>query len=199
MKSERKQMGRTLETKRVYSLSQCKERIQLWKRRLGIADWTVHVNFVHQMTLLENSQGSVTIYAFSKTAAILLPSPETYSNDVIPNQDMEDTIVHELIHVVFDVIDATEKSNTEELMYERGIRAMAQALLDAYEGIDGGAEEPQKQLLKTVDKMDLIDKTGISLDATVSGEIYQLDNMTARQVGANFIRVTENEDREGLA
>ena len=186
-------MGRNLDTKRVYSLEKCKERVELWKRRLGIADWTVFIAFVHQMNLLENSQGQVAIYSHSKSASILLPSPETYSNDARPNQDMEDTIVHELIHIVFDVIDAKEKSYSEDLIYERGIRAMSQALLDAYEGIDGVADEPVKHLLKTVDRTDLINKTGISLDATVSGEIYQLDNMTARLVGANFIRVIEDD------
>ena len=128
-------MGRAVETERVYSLSQCRERVELWKRRLGLTGWRINVDFAHQMNLDENTQGQIKIYAYSRTASILLPSPETYSNDVYPLQDMEDTIIHELIHIVFDAIDAKEKSNTEHLMYERGIRAMSQALLDAYEGL----------------------------------------------------------------
>ena len=93
----------------VYSLEKAKERVEVWKERLDI-DWTIEVTFTHQMNLPADVQGQISLFPMVKRASLLLPSPETYSVAAMPNQDMEDTIVHELIHIVFEPLDREELS-----------------------------------------------------------------------------------------
>ena len=124
----------------VYSVEKAKERVEVWKQRLDI-DWTIEMSFTHQMNLPPDVQGQISIFPMVKRASLLLPSPETYSVASVPNQDMEDTIVHELVHVLFETLDHKDKPYAENVMYERGIRQITTALLNAYEHIDGEIQD----------------------------------------------------------
>lgn len=180
-----------VERKRVYTLEQCKERIEVWQGRLGLTDWVIDCEFADQKGFQENASGEIWIYAFSKQALIKVPSPETYSNSVFPEQDMESLIVHELIHIFFDVI-TPERASAKNLLFEQGINGMTQAMTKAYEDIE--ALEVVEPVIEMTD-FQLQCKAGVSAPyGCESGQLILLGKDAAKHAGGKIVRIIEDDD-----
>jgi hypothetical protein len=100
---------------------------QIWRRRLSLEDWEVTTLIVHQSELKPDTLGNLHWNSASKTAIIRVLNPADYDLPAseIPD-DIEYTIVHELVHLQLAALprDANGK-NTEEKV----VNGIAEALI----------------------------------------------------------------------
>lgn len=85
-----------------------KELFYEWRERLGLQDWVIKFKYNCKSSELENTDaiGEVQFMTDNKTAIIRIISKEEYDNEdfMIP-YDFEKTLVHELLHIKFGLID----------------------------------------------------------------------------------------------
>lgn len=109
-----------------------------WQERLGLQDWAIGLRYnCKQDDLeLEESCGETHWQATIKTAMIYIVSEKAYGKRMIPF-DFEKTLVHELLHLKFSIIDIGTKSYESavlDLTQHRLIDDIARALVMAKRG-----------------------------------------------------------------
>jgi len=101
---------------------------QEWQRILKLQDWDVLVA-VPSGEAMDEAEGQVTFDLGKKIADIKLVTPEGYPFDAMRPYQMEETLVHELLHLHFAPFDA--KTGTPKgVAQEQAINAIARALVN---------------------------------------------------------------------
>lgn len=104
-----------------------REKLALWQRRLHLQDWTISVDTCHSGALRPGTRGNIRWDADTKTAAIRVLDASEYRMPFrTALEDMEFTIVHELIHLTLSPLPRSESSRSKE---EYAINRIADALL----------------------------------------------------------------------
>ena len=75
-----------------------------WKDILNLNDWDIKVKTVRQGEMDEENQGEVRYNFVGKQAIIKLLDPIDWTNKDF-DQDKDKTLIHELLHLKFAVID----------------------------------------------------------------------------------------------
>lgn len=91
-----------------------------WQGLLGLAHWTIDVQVVRGVEIGGN-RGQTDYYPVGEAALVRLKDPIDYHGYF--QCDHEETLVHELLHLVFD------KTATEEDAYEQVLDRMARVML----------------------------------------------------------------------
>ncbi|MFN6572401.1 hypothetical protein [Dendronalium sp. ChiSLP03b] len=100
---------------------------QEWQQRLKLQDWDISVKVVpHRES--EGAWGNVRWNLQEKFADIKLLDPNDQSDGMRP-YCMEETLVHELLHLHFALFDA-DANTPEQLAQEQAINALARALVN---------------------------------------------------------------------
>lgn len=99
-----------------------------WQMILRLADWDVKVRFVRHWDLGADRGGEVSWTLNTKTAFITILDPRDFSTDFKWTQDVEQVLVHELVHLHLAPFDET-KDKTDMLM-EQAVDLIACALVD---------------------------------------------------------------------
>ncbi len=100
-----------------------------WQKRLRLQDWTIAVRVVRKRDLdLTDAEGQVQWVLSRREAFIKLMDPIDYSPTAMTPQDLEVSLVHELLHLYFAPFDA-EKGTLEETCQEQAIDALSNALV----------------------------------------------------------------------
>lgn len=97
-----------------------------WQRTLKLLDWDVSVKLVPHREM-PDAIGHVRWDLDEKTADIRLIMPEDYPSGALRPYNIEETLVHELLHlhlVTFDMSDEPKR-----LALEQAINAIARALV----------------------------------------------------------------------
>jgi hypothetical protein len=103
------------------------KRIDLWQQRLQLQDWKISVIPSHRSELRAGTVGNIHWDADSKTARIRILDASEYRTQFYATlQDMEFTMVHELIHLELASLPRTDASRRDE---EAAVDRMAGALL----------------------------------------------------------------------
>jgi hypothetical protein len=103
--------------------------LRYWQRRLRLADWKCSIRFAPK-TELKDCQGKNEHNENARTSEILVLNPADYDPNEYPGkipQDVEDTVVHELLHLHFSWFKPRNKA--EEIMLEQAIESIAGALI----------------------------------------------------------------------
>jgi len=107
------------------------EKLWYWQKRLNLEDWNVSVSVVRAADLKPKTLGNIHWDLEKKTAAIRVLDPADYElpfRDML--DDMEFTVVHELIHLelapVLNQFSRNEASRRDE---EHAVNHMTEALL----------------------------------------------------------------------
>lgn len=109
----------------------CKE----WQKILRLQDWAVKVFIKRARDMsLEGGQGEVHWGLQSKSASILLLDPLDYPPGLRQEQDMEKTLVHELLHLHSAPFDNFEYESLENTALEQAIDLTAEALVELKRG-----------------------------------------------------------------
>lgn len=106
---------------------QIRKLLAFWQKRLSLQDWTIDFSLVPKMTIAGFGECSCDEQA--KIATVRLTKPdEIYTRDASSEaikDDIEDTIVHELLHIWFH----QARSGDNKHAVEHGVRAITKALL----------------------------------------------------------------------
>jgi len=115
-----------------------KKLLEEWKERLGLQDWAIVLRYNCKFSDLEteNSIGETNWSNSIKSASIRIVSKEEYGSRML-DFDFEKTLVHELLHIKFGLIDimnsSYESKVTDEFRHQL-IDDLARALIMAKRG-----------------------------------------------------------------
>jgi hypothetical protein len=107
------------------------ERLWVWQRRLNLQDWRISVAVSRASELKPKTLGNIHWDLEKKTAVLRVLDPADYR---LPHremlQDMEFTVVHELIHLeLAPVLADLQRSDANRREEEHSVNHMAEALL----------------------------------------------------------------------
>jgi len=108
-------------------VSYVNERLAVWQQRLNLQDWKISVIMSHQSELKPKTLGNIHWESDKKTAVIRVLDASDYK---LPFRemldDMEFTVVHELIHLELSSLPRSDASRREE---EHAVNQITDALL----------------------------------------------------------------------
>jgi hypothetical protein len=110
------------------------EKLAVWQRNLSLDDWNISIVMCRRSDLKFKTLGGVRWDKTKRSAVISVLAPSEYQltvNEML--DDMELTIVHELIHVHLAALPRSEASRRDE---ERAVNQLARALLKLDRKID---------------------------------------------------------------
>ena len=103
------------------------KKLSLWQKRLNLEDWKISIVMSRAGDLRPGSQGNIRWDTDKKSAVIrVLRCAEYKAASAERLDDMEFTVVHELIHLEFASLPRSEASRRVE---EHAVNRIAQALL----------------------------------------------------------------------
>lgn len=103
------------------------DRLAVWQQRLSLADWKINVLQAHPSDLKPKTLGNIHWDADKKVATIRVMDISDYQlscRDTL--EDMEFTIVHELIHLELSSLPRSEASRRDE---EYAVNRLTEAYL----------------------------------------------------------------------
>jgi hypothetical protein len=108
------------------------EKLWAWQKRLNLQDWNITVALARATELKPKTLGNIHWDTDKKTATIHVLDPADYHLPFAAMlQDMEFTVVHELIHLELSpVLAPLQRSDENRRDEEHAVNHMAQALLD---------------------------------------------------------------------
>jgi hypothetical protein len=104
-----------------------KKRLAVWQQRLNLADWKITILMSHPSDLKPRTLGNIHWDADKKSAVIRVLDASDYKmlyHDML--DDMEFTVVHELIHLELSSLPRSEASRRDE---EHAVNQITEALL----------------------------------------------------------------------
>ena len=103
------------------------ERLSVWTRRLNLEEWQISVILTRRDDLKANTLGGIRWDKGKKSAVIKVQDPSDYRLPFVEMlDDMELTIVHELVHLELSSLPRSEASRSTE---EHAVNGIAGALL----------------------------------------------------------------------
>ena len=108
-----------------------REKLWVWQKRLNLQDWDVALEVVRSTELRPKTLGNIRWDAEKKTALIRVLDPADYCLTFQAMlDDMEFTVVHELIHLEMSpVLSHFARSDADRSEEEHAVNHMADALL----------------------------------------------------------------------
>lgn len=107
------------------------EKLWLWQKRLNLQDWNISIEMTRATDLKPRTLGNIHWDLDKKTALIHVLDPADYHmtfRDML--NDMEFTVVHELIHLELSpVLSSLSRSDANRRDEEHAVNQMADALL----------------------------------------------------------------------
>ena len=117
----------------IYDIEQLAERLEYWAERLRLQDWDFHIQIVRERDMrMDNTQAHIEILPAKKLARISVLDPVDYEPDCWNEQDMEISLVHELLHIHFDGIGSRENNEDDPrlLQEEIAVNTLSHALVN---------------------------------------------------------------------
>jgi len=103
------------------------ERLAVWQQRLNLQDWKISIVMAHQSELKPKTLGNIHWESDKKTAVIRVLDAADYKMPLREMlDDMEFTVVHELIHLELSSLPRSDASRREE---EHAVNQITDALL----------------------------------------------------------------------
>ena len=108
------------------------EKLWAWQKRLNLTDWKISVLVVRSGDLKPRTLGNIHWDNERKSAVIRVLDPADYKlKERAMLDDMEFTVVHELIHLELSpVLSPLPRNDANRMEEEHAVNHMAQALLD---------------------------------------------------------------------
>lgn len=105
-----------------------KELLKKWQKRLNLQDWciVIEINCKPSDFVNQNCCGECDWQEVNKTAVIRLLDPDCYGERVLP-YDIEEVLVHELLHAKFCFID-----NSGNVLQDRLLHSLIEELARAF-------------------------------------------------------------------
>jgi hypothetical protein len=104
------------------------EKLEHWQKRLKLEEWTVTITVARKSELKARTTGGIKWDKRKHTAAMVVLDPSDYKDlsEAAMLDDLEFTIVHELVHLELASLPKSEASRSTE---EFAVNRIADALL----------------------------------------------------------------------
>ena len=103
--------------------------LKKWVAILSLQEWDIHAEICSEEYFTNKDCDGETLFLLSKAqATIHILDPNDYPNDASFEQDMEITLVHELLHLKYAGFQPPDDS-PEHAYFERGIQTTAKVLV----------------------------------------------------------------------
>ena len=103
------------------------EKLAMWRQRLQLGEWNISVEMVRKARLKKNTWGRIRWDKGKKRAVISVMDPADYRLPLRQMlDDMEFTIVHELVHLELAALPQSKASRSSE---EHAVNRLTEALL----------------------------------------------------------------------
>jgi hypothetical protein len=115
----------------VVSQSQVDSWVALWQKRLHLQDWRIEARIVRSAGLKPDTLGNLKWNSVTRTATIKVLNPVDY--DMPPAdvpEDIEYTVVHELVHLQLSVLPRDGSKEVEEVV----VNKISDALMELEHG-----------------------------------------------------------------
>jgi hypothetical protein len=116
------------ETECILTEQQMQGKLKYWKSILGLEHWEIKFQFKRQRDMEPKQQAYVSWVIPKASASIVMVCHDDYGNDLWL-QDMEQSLVHELLHVKCAAFDSFEDGTLHDLMHEQYIDSMAKIIV----------------------------------------------------------------------
>jgi hypothetical protein len=107
------------------------EKLAVWQKRLNLQDWNISLLVARATDLKPKTLGNIHWDSEKKTAIIRVLDPADYKlpyNEIL--QDLEFTVVHELIHLELSpVLTPLQRNDANRREEEHAVNHMADALI----------------------------------------------------------------------
>lgn len=116
----------------IYIENQLQERLAYWQKQLRLEDWEIEVNIRRGRDMLEGCSASVNWELGKKMASISILDQIDYPPDAMGDRDMENDLVHELLHLHFAPISEHFGETNKSFYYmfeEQAINCLADSLV----------------------------------------------------------------------
>ena len=116
-----------LEEQREIAGTFVKQKLALWQERLKLTDWKISIAMVSRSDLKPKTLGGTRWDKDKKTATVWVLDPAEYKlsfHEIL--NDLELTVVHELVHLDLASLPRSEASRSNE---EHAVNRLAEALL----------------------------------------------------------------------
>lgn len=117
---------------------QLEESAKEWQKILGLNDWDIKPGIyrANQMET-EGNEAECDWVLRKKTAIIRVLDPIDYPENILWPQDMEESLVHELIHLHIAPFDVSKSGSLEETAMEQAVDQLSRAFIRLKRHQDG--------------------------------------------------------------
>jgi hypothetical protein len=124
-------IARESSAKTIVSQERVNEWVAVWQKRLHLQDWKIEARIVRSAELKPDTLGNLKWNSITRTAVIKVLNPVDYDLPAaeIP-EDIEYTIVHELVHLQLSVLPRDGSKEVEEAV----VNKISDALMELEHG-----------------------------------------------------------------
>lgn len=119
----------------IYAQEELEVRCKVWQERLRLQDWIVKVSLEPHFKLLQGTGANVAITLERKEAIVYILQRDDYPPDDQFPQDMENSLVHELLHLHFEPL-GINRDGSEHVAQEQAICCIASSLVKAWRRVE---------------------------------------------------------------
>ena len=113
----------------LFNLDRLEELLEEWKSILHLEQWDIELRRSRQIDFLEeDNQGEITFNKVECQAIIRILDPIDWV-DTPFKQDMEKTLVHELLHLIYANFEPEDSNSLQYTLWHRSIDSMARVLV----------------------------------------------------------------------
>lgn len=114
------------------SNEQLQERLAYWQEKLRLQDWIIEVKIKRGMDMMSETSACVNWTLSKKMATISILDPIDYPPNCMGERDMENDLVHELLHLHFAPISDHfgENRSVYSTFEEQAIESIAFGLVE---------------------------------------------------------------------
>jgi hypothetical protein len=105
-----------------------KELLKKWQPRLGLSDWKINIKFLDYLDINHNI-AQVQKNVDLQTAEIRILNPKDRQASNLNHQNIEQDLVHELVHLRFWFLKNPE-NDTENTLQEQAVEWISRALVN---------------------------------------------------------------------
>lgn len=119
----------TRSEKHIFNHNRLEELLEEWKGILHLEQWDTELIIIRQKDFLEeDNQGEITFSKVGCQAIIRILDPVDWV-DTPFKQDMEKTLVHELLHLVYADFEPEDQNSLQYTLWHRSINSTARVLV----------------------------------------------------------------------
>lgn len=113
----------------LFNPDRLEELLEEWKSILHLGQWDIELRRSRQVDFLEgDNQGEITFNRVECQAIVRILDPIDWV-DTPFKQDMEKTLVHELLHLIYADFEPEDSNSLQYTLWHRSIDSMARVLV----------------------------------------------------------------------